>query len=184
MREKIKEIARRVGELRCLMDISPKDMSSRLGIDEQTYKSYEAAEKDMPASILIAIADELGVDSTVLLTGKEAKMHLFSVTRKGKGVQIDRRRQYGYEALSTEFFHKKADPFIVTVSPNTSEEQIKPAAHAGQEFNYILRGELKLMIHENEIYLSEGDSIYFDSSCPHRMQAMNGEEAVFLAIVM
>ncbi|AQQ08861.1 hypothetical protein L21SP3_00654 [Sedimentisphaera cyanobacteriorum] len=184
MREKIKQIARRVGELRCLLDISPGDMCSRLGIDEQTYQSYEAGEKDMPASILLAIADELGVDSSVLLTGKEAKMHLFSVTRKGKGVQIDRRKQYDYEALATEFLHKKADPFIVTVRPDAGEEQINPAAHAGQEFNYVLKGNVRLMIHDNEIHLSEGDSIYFDSSCPHSMQAMNGREAVFLAIVM
>ena len=184
MKEKIREIASRIRELREIMEISDGDIAGQLGIAIDDYKKYESGEKDIPASILLAIAQFLAVDSSVLLTGEEARMHLFSVTRKGKGVRVDRRKQYDYEALATAFIHKKSDPFIVTVSPDTPAESITPAMHAGQEFNYILEGKVLLNIHGNKITLDQGDSIYFDSSCPHSMQALDGKKAVFLAVVM
>ena len=43
---------------------------------------------------------------------------------------------------------------------------------------------LKFYIHNNEITLNEGDSIFFDSSHRHAMVALNDEKAKFLAIIM
>ena len=57
-------------------------------------------------------------------------------------------------------------------------------AHHGQEFNYMLEGQMKLCIGENELILNPGDSVYFDSAIPHGMQAMNGRVARFLAVVL
>ncbi|MFA7037527.1 MAG: cupin domain-containing protein, partial [Methanosarcina sp.] len=50
--------------------------------------------------------------------------------------------------------------------------------------NYVLEGSLKVYIHHNEIILNEGDSIYFDSNYQHAMEAMNGKNAKFLAVIM
>ena len=47
-----------------------------------------------------------------------------------------------------------------------------------------LRGTLKVYIHNNEIVLREGDSIYFDSNYEHAMEALGGEPAKFLAVIM
>src|SRR5579884_982574 len=40
-------------------------------------------------------------------------------------------------------------------------------SHAGEEFLYILRGELQISVEENEYRLEPGDSFYFESSSPH-----------------
>ena len=73
--------------------------------------------------------------------------------------------------------------FIVTVDP---KEDAIPSlnSHAGQEFNYILEGTVKIFIKDNEIILNEGDSIFFDATCEHAMIALNGEKAKFLAVIM
>ena len=73
---------------------------------------------------------------------------------------------------------------IVTVKPRIDEGKPHTNSHPGQEFNYLINGSLKIYIHDNEINLEEGDSIFFDSSYEHAMEALNGKKAKFLAIIL
>jgi quercetin dioxygenase-like cupin family protein len=182
MQEKIKEISSRVKELRGLSGISAEEIASSLDIALEEYNKYESGELDIPASILFEIAQLLGVDMTVLLTGEDPRMHIFTITRKDEGVSVERRKQYQYEGLAPNFIHKKAEPFVVTVKPQSNQDSI-PNSHPGQEFDYVLEGSLKVIIHDNEIILNEGDSIYFDSNYNHSMQAVGDKTAKFLAII-
>ena len=184
MKEKMREIALRISELRELSEIGADEMAQYLNIPIETYKQYEEGIHDIPASILYEIAHNLNVDMGLLLTGEETRMHIFAVTRKGKGVKVDRRKQYKYENLAEKFIHKKAEPFVVTVEPRTDDSKPSTNSHPGQEFNYVIEGSLKLYIHENEIILEEGDSVFFDSMYEHAMEALNNKTAKFLAIVM
>ncbi|MCD1295033.1 transcriptional regulator [Methanocella sp. CWC-04] len=184
MQEKIKEVAERVRELRDILNISLEDMSSYLRISPEKYLRYEKGEEDIPASILYEISHKLGVEMSILLTGEAPRMHYFTVTRKGQGVSVERRKQYKYQNLASNFINKKAEPFIVTVEPKPETSGIQTNSHPGQEFNYILEGSLKLIIKDNEFILEEGDSIYFDSGCEHAMVALGNKPARFLAIIM
>lgn len=184
MQEKIKEIASRIKELREISDISADEMAGRLNIDTGTYQIYEAGEADIPASILYGISSELKVDMSVLLKGEDPRMHVFTVTRKDKGISVERRKEYRYQSLAANFVHKKAEPFVVKVEPKPEGTKISMNSHPGQEFDFVLEGTLKVVIHSNEIVLEEGDSIFFDSNYPHGMAAVGGKSAKFLAIIM
>jgi quercetin dioxygenase-like cupin family protein len=184
MQEKIKEIASRVRELRELSEISSEKMADYLQVSKDTYEKYENGTEDIPASILFEIAHMLQVDMATLLTGEEPRMNIFTVTRDGKGVNVERRKQYKYQNLAEKFIHKKAEFFIVTVEPKPEGTKPDTNSHPGQEFNYVLEGSLKVYIHNNEIILNEEDSIYFDSNYQHAMKAMNGKPAKFLAVIM
>ncbi|MCK9152088.1 helix-turn-helix domain-containing protein [Methanobacterium alcaliphilum] len=184
MQEKTKEIGSRVMELRELSEINPEEMADYLKIPVDTYYKYESGEEDIPASILYEISHKFKVDMGLLLTGEETRMHIFSVTRKEKGVAVERRKQYKYENLSERFIHKKSEPFIVTVEPREDGKKPSTNSHPGQEFNYVLEGRMKIYIHHHEIVLNEGDSIFFDSNYKHAMEALDNKPAKFLAIVM
>jgi transcriptional regulator with XRE-family HTH domain len=184
MKEKMKEIAQRVSELREISEVGLNEMANHLNLAVDTYKGYEEGKNDIPASVLYEIAQKLNVDMGLLLTGEETRMHIFTVTRKGKGVRVERRKQYKYENLAEKFIHKKAEPFIVTVQPRNEKSKPSTNSHPGQEFNYVIKGSLKIYIHDNEIVLEKGDSIFFDSSYKHAMEALNGEKAKFLAIIL
>jgi transcriptional regulator with XRE-family HTH domain len=183
MKEKMKEIALRVKELRKLSNISVNEMEERLQIPQSQYRKYEIGTMDIPASILFEIAQILEVDMGLLLTGEETRMHIFTVTRNGKGIELERRKQYKYENLAEKFIHKKAEPFVVTVEPKIGDIP-STNSHPGQEFDYVLDGVLKIYIHENVIILNKGDSVFFDSSYEHAMEALEDQPAKFLAIVM
>jgi quercetin dioxygenase-like cupin family protein len=110
-------------------------------------------------------------------------MHGYSLSRKGQGTRVERRKEYKYRALNESFIHKKASPFIVTVDPPAGEEQVPVYHHEGQEFNMILEGNMLVLINGRELILEEGDSLWFDSGLPHGMKALGGKPATFLAII-
>ena len=65
----LKEIAGRIKELREILEMSDKEVADAVGIELDQYIRYENGEDDIPVSILYGIADALGTDTTVLLTG-------------------------------------------------------------------------------------------------------------------
>ena len=187
MKETLEEIGTRLRELRELNRVSPEEMAEHLNVAVDTYNCYEDGMLDIPASILIGIARRLNVDTGLLLTGEESKMSIFAITRKGEGVEVERRKQYHYQSLARKFANKKAEPFIVTIDPK-KESQSHPVhslySHPGQEFEYVLEGTLKITINENEVILNEGDSIFFDLTYDHVMEALSDKPVKLLAVVM
>lgn len=182
MKERLEEIGSRLRELRELSKVTADEMAEYLKVPVATYECYEDGKMDIPASMLIGIARKFDVDMGLLLTGQEPKMNVFTVTRKGLGVEVERRKQYRYQSLAGKFAHKKAEPFIVTIEPR--REKPSEYSHPGQEFDYVLEGTLRIRIHENEVVLNEGDSIFFDSSYKHALEALNELPVRILAVVM
>jgi DNA-binding transcriptional MerR regulator/uncharacterized RmlC-like cupin family protein len=59
------------------------------------------------------------------------------------------------------------EPHLFRVKPNGGSGE--SYAHEGEEFLHILRGEFEIWLSNNEHYrLKTGDSLYFESSTPHR----------------
>ncbi len=183
MPEEIKQISARIRELREIYGISPEALAKELNIPEETYEDYESGNVDIPVSFLYLIANRFNVELTDILTGEGPKLRTYCLVRKGKGVSVERRKEYKYQSLAYNFVNKKAEPFLVTVDPDTGNNGISYNSHPGQEFNYVLEGRLRIIIDGRELVLNEGDSLYFDSSLKHGMQALDGKPAKFLAVI-
>lgn len=182
MSEQLQEIAARITDLREISGLAIEVLAAEFGISEETYRAYESGTADIPVSFLYKFAWKFGVDLTEILTGESPKLHTYSLVREGKGVSMERRTQYKYQNLAYNFIHKKAEPFMVTVEPDDNTE-VHFNTHPGQEFNYVLEGRLKVFIDGHEVILNQGDSLFFDSGCPHGMKAMDNKTAKFLAII-
>lgn len=184
MNKEIKEIAVRLKELRTIEDVSVESLAKDLGITPETYAKYEAGETDIPVSVLYSVAAKFNVELTALLTGEEPRLSVYSLTRKGKGISIERRKEYDYKDLAHNFKHKLAEFFLVTAAPKNAEHPVKCYAHQGHETMYVLEGRILLNINDREVVLEEGDFIYFDSSAPHGLLALDGKPAKFLASIL
>ncbi len=183
MTEQLKDIGRRLSDLRSIMDFTPEAFAERLGVSAQELASYEAGGRDFSFSFLHNAAQILGVDVIDLITGESPRLSTCCVVRKGQGLAIDRRAAYSYKHLAFTFRDKRAEPFLVTVEPKAEE---RPALHShdGQEFNLMLSGSMTFYIGEISYVLNEGDSVYFNSAVPHAMKALGNAPATFLAVVM
>jgi mannose-6-phosphate isomerase-like protein (cupin superfamily) len=184
MNEQIRQIAQRIRGLREIAQLSVKDCAQGLGVDVETYCSYESGQADIPASFLYQVAGRFHVELSSLLTGEEPRLRVYAVTRAGRGVTVDRRKDYGYQSLAFNFIDKKMEPFLITVEPRPDSERIPLNTHPGQEFNYVLEGALKVVVEGHEVLLTPGDSIYFDARHGHGMKAVGEEPARFLAVIL
>lgn len=182
MKQKIKEIATRIKDIRSSKSLSIEQVATDLGITRYEYEDYEAGEHDIPISILLGIAHTLQVDVNIFLTGHEPTKSTYDVTRKGSGVSVERQAQYKYQALAGEFKGKSLEPFIITV--DADDEQVKLSKHEGQEFLFVVEGTVKVYIGEEIIHLSEGDSIYYNSQIQHAVTTDTNKRARCLAILI
>ncbi|MCX6239915.1 MAG: cupin domain-containing protein [Bacteroidia bacterium] len=183
MDEQIKQIADRLCGMREVLEISPDAAAATCAITKEQYLNFESGEVDIPVSILHRMSQKYNFDITALLTGEEPHMHSYTLTRKDKGIGVDRRKDYKYQALAGNFQNRKADPFVVVVDPKV-DTTVSFNSHPGQEFNFMIEGKLKIFIGSKEMILEPGDSIYFDSGLPHGMLALENESAKFLAIIL
>jgi transcriptional regulator with XRE-family HTH domain len=184
MNEQIKQIAERIREIREISGISAETMADKLGVPGEKYMQYEDGETDIPVGMIFNISELFNLELSVLLGSDNPKLRIYGIVRNGKGFKLERRKQYRYESLAFNFMHKKAEPFMVTIDPNSENTALEFNSHPGQEFNYVIKGTMMSIIDGHEIILNEGDSIYFDSGYNHAMKAMNNEQVKFLAIVM
>ncbi|MDR0403630.1 MAG: cupin domain-containing protein [Treponema sp.] len=173
-------IPERIRELREVEEISVIDMARDIGTSAEDYAKYESGELDIPISILYKIALCLGVDATVLLTGEDPRMDTASVCRNGQGVRIERYPGYEFSSLAYNFRGRTLEPLLVYL--DSSKPPAPPVSHAGQEFNYVIEGSVKVTVNKREYILDAGDSIYFDATLPHG-QSAEGTFARFLTII-
>ena len=184
MDEQIKQIGERVRGLRDALDLSIEEMAADCQLDLKQYQQIESGESDISVSTLQRIAHRFDIPLDVLMFGEEPKMSSYFLTRKGTGISVERTKAYKYESLASGFRNRKADPFIVTVEPKPDDTPMYYNTQSGQAFNLVITGRLLLSLNGKELVLNPGDSLYFNSSLPHGMKALDGKTVKFLAIVM
>lgn len=185
MKEKILEIAERIRALRDIIGISIEEMASVTGVSVEDYKAYENAERDFSFTFLYNAAKKFGVDIVELVTGEGPKLSSYCIVRKDEGMPIVRRGGFDYQNMAYLFKGRVAEPFVVHMPYDevSAKSPLLLNYHEGQEFDYILKGKLRMRIDNSEFILNEGDAVYYDSGHGHGMVAIEGE-CVMLSIVM
>ncbi len=180
------DIAKRIRELREIMGWTAAEMAEKTEVSEQQYVIYEGGDVDIPFSFIHKCSLAFDVEMTELLEGKSANLSSYTVTRAGKGQQTAKEDGIDIKNLAPKFRDKIAEPYYVRYEYSAAQQNkpIHLAKHSGQEFDFILSGSLKVQIGEHTEILHEGDSIYYDSSTPHGMIAIDGRDCVFCAVVL
>ncbi len=96
------------------------------------------------------------------------------IVRKGerKKIQLPNSK-ITYELLCPNL-KKAMEVLYITIEPGECSTEDK-IAHEGEECGIVLKGSLKVKWGNKEYLLNEGDSIYLDSTTPHRY-VNNGDE--------
>jgi quercetin dioxygenase-like cupin family protein len=72
------------------------------------------------------------------------------------------------------------EPFLVTLYPT---ESLEPSTHEGQEFLYVLEGEIVVELEGKDHRLGPGDAIYYDSIDTHLVRAGGDQPAKIVAVL-
>ena len=183
MADKIKQIAGRIRELREIHGLSVEEMARRTDLSVEEYLQCEAGNRNMSVAFLYRCVLIFGVDFGDLLEGHSPKLRSYALTRRGDGQRIEEAHNMVGFNLAAGFRNRIALPLYMELKYQPGEEKIELVTHEGQECDIVISGRMKIRIGGNEEILNPGDCIYFDSSTPHGMAAVDGD-CSFYAIVL
>ena len=183
---KLLEIAVRIKEMREIIGYSVEEMAQKTEVTQEQYLIFEQGKEDLPFSFIHKCALAFDVEITDLLKGHSAHLSSYTVTRKGKGQQTVDEDGIQIQNLAPRFRSKIAEPYWVKYEYSADQQNrpIHTTTHSGQEFDLVISGSLKVQVGNNTEILHEGDSIYYDSGTPHGMIAVDGQDCLFLAVVL
>ncbi len=184
--EKLLEVASRIREMREIFGLSEREMAEKTEVTIGEYRLYESGKLDFPFTFIHKCSLVFGIGMSDLLEGKSAHLSSYTIVRKGQGQQTAKEDGIEIQNLAPNFRKKIAEPYWVhyEYSEELQDQPIHTTKHSGQEFDFVMSGRLKIQIGDNIEYLSEGDSIYYNSSTPHGMIAVDGRDCYFVAVVL
>ncbi len=180
------DVALRIREMREIVGFSTYEMAEKTEISEGRYIEYESGTVDLPFTFMHKCAKVFGLELSELLEGRSAKLTGYTVTRKGKGMVTASEEGITIQDMAAMFRQKIATPYWVTYqySQELQDQPIHTTTHDGQEFDLVIKGAMRIKVGEHEEVLREGDSIFYKSSTPHGMIAIDGQDCVFLSMIM
>ncbi len=183
---KISEVATRIKELRHISGISKETMAKLTGVSKEEYAACEEGMHDLSFAFIYRCALAFKVGVTDIIEGVSSTLKSHVVTRCGEGTKIDEAHGMTYYNLASAFKGRVSEPLYVECKydPEAEQKDIELATHTGQELDIVLKGALKVQIGSHTEILHQGDTIYYDSSTPHGMIAVEGQDAEFYAIVL
>ena len=183
---KLQEIAGRIKGLREMSGVTQQEMAQKTGVSYEEYIACEMGKADLNFAFIYRCALVLGVDVTDIIEGNSPKLSSYTVTRQGEGQRIEQAHGMEYFNLAPYFKKRIAEPLYVRAEYKEEDQykDLELTTHSGQECDIVLKGHLKVQIGEHTEILHAGDTIYYDSSAPHGMAAVNGEDCIFYAIVL
>ena len=176
-----KTIGANIRRIRLRIKQTLADTSKKASLTKSALSKIETGQISPPISTLIRIAKAIKVPVVELFVD-EQQQPPYVLTQKDKGHILTRdgsKFGYSYEALALGKRDKYVEPFVLTVSPDDLPGQFH---HSGQEFIYMLSGCLEITVCKEIIKLRVGDSLYFDSSHVHKLQALGKCKARFICV--
>ena len=180
-------VGEKIKELREKKTLSLKDLSDLTGFSTALLSQMENHLVSPSLGTIIKLAKALGVRVGDFLG--ETQGEPFSIVRKDERKKVSRfaskdgvKYGYSYESLGFEKKDRHMEPFIVTLEPATIKSA-KTSVHEGEEFIFVLEGEMEVILENHTDVLYPGDSIYYDSTIPHRVQCHQDKIAKILAVL-
>jgi transcriptional regulator with XRE-family HTH domain len=181
----------RVGEkvkvLREEKSLSLKELADLTGFSTALLSQIENHLVSPSLGMMIKLAKALGIRVGDFLGETEGEP--FAIVRKEERKTVSRfaskegvRYGYSYESLGFEKKDRHMEPFIVTLEPATIKTY-KTSVHDGEEFIFVLEGEMEVILGPHIDVLYPGDSIYYDSNIPHRVQCHQERVTRILAVL-
>jgi transcriptional regulator with XRE-family HTH domain len=170
----------RIRKIRKRQGRTIQELADACGFTRSLLSQIETGKTTPPIATLTRIAHALGVPVSALLgeTMQATTVHTprkvmdqadFILTDKG----------YSFFAIAAERSEKMMQPLLFEAK--RGEVVPKSLSHSGEEFIYVLQGEMRYRVGSVEYLLKTGDSLYFDSEEEHDLEPVS-DSVRYLAV--
>jgi transcriptional regulator with XRE-family HTH domain len=179
--------SRAIRQARIAQGLSLRALSARAGLPYSTLSKLENGKMGLTYDKLIRLAQALNIDVKELVVEPDAPpppvaVGRRSITRAGQELDAEsEKHRHHYPAA--DLLGKMMIPIVIDVQARSVEELGGLVRHSGEEYLYVLRGNMEL---HSDLYaplaLGPGDSVYFDSGMAHGYVRTSGEPCTVLAV--
>ncbi|MBO1114345.1 helix-turn-helix domain-containing protein [Bordetella petrii] len=175
-------LAQRLRDLRRARDWTLKQAAQATGVAASTLSKIENGLLSPTYDNLLKIAAGLELDVAELFMPPQDHMGTGrrSINQLGEGRSYET-PYYDHRLLCNALSHKRMMPFYTRVKARSFGEFHDWSRHRGEEFVYVLSGEIEL---HTEFYqparLAAGESFYIDSRMGHRVISLSQDDAMVL----
>ncbi len=183
-------VGSKIKSLRETKNLSIEEIAERSGLSVEQINSIENDVNLPSLGPLIKIARALGVRLGTFMDDNDALGPI--VTRaadreKDSSISFsndatDARKHMEYHPLAQQKAGRHMEPFVIDINPEESPN-FQLSAHEGEEFIYVMQGEIELVYGKETYHLNQGDTIYYDSIVKHHLHGAPGKSAKILAVV-
>lgn len=170
-------------------NMSVAELAERSSCAAALVEALEAGKLVPSLSPLMKLARALGVRLGTFLDDAQAEGPLVvragereSVVHFSGNVPSTDKPALDFFSLGRNKADRHMEPFVIDVHPPQYGDR-PLSSHEGEEFLYVLSGELEIFYGKQTINLQPGDSIYLDSVVPHDVHSAPGKETKILAVV-
>jgi len=181
------KVGERIRTLREQKGLSLQETADRAGYSSALLSQIENHLISPPLGAMIKLAKALEVKVGAFFG--EDPQEPFTIVRKNERKMTSRFASkegvsygYSYESLGFDKKDRHMEPFLVTLEPTMIKSE-KLSSHEGEEFIFILEGEMEAILGGHKDVLYPGDCIYYDSSIPHKVQCHGETPAKILAVI-
>ena len=175
------DIGARIKYIRKQQNRTQDDIANRCNFTKSLLSKIENGKTMPPISTLIKIADTLGVDIADLLSTKQEAATIFTSAEHpsdpAKLIATD--KGYSFFAFAAGRSDKAMQPYLFTATKG--DVKTSRFSHSGEEFIYVLEGEMRYRIGSVEYTMLPGDSVYFNGLEEHSFSPIS-EQVKYLAI--
>lgn len=157
-------------------------LAQSTGLTKSYLSKVERGLSTPSIAVALKIARALNTDVSQLFSDSVDSTAM-AIERSGERAEVSPEVSAGpavYDAIATQMIRKTMQPFVVhpTTEPGSDFMQ-----HPGEEFIFVQSGAVEVNIPNQVVILHKGDSLYFDSSTPHRGRSISERRAVLLVVV-
>lgn len=180
------EFGRRLRHLRQSRKLTLTEVAELTGLAVSTISKVERGLMALTYDRLMQLAAGLEMELPALFgrEGESFQRESLAVARLGD-FQLQETGTYSYEILFPEVWHKAMTPMTGTVRAHSRSEFDTLIRHPGQEFVFVLSGELTIHTEKHpSVTIGAGESVYLDSGMGHIYTSTGKEDARILVVCL
>lgn len=146
------------------------ELAQHTGQSPESIQQVETNEIVPSVSFLLRLSKALNVDPGTFLRDEEKT----AIKDRRAQAFIKRTKNYYYQTLTPGAENEHLRGFMITIEPNQAH---KPVAykHEGEEFIYVMEGDLELSLENKKNHLKPGESMHFNSEVPHKLKSLGNQ---------
>ncbi|MBF0233722.1 MAG: helix-turn-helix transcriptional regulator [Desulfamplus sp.] len=175
-KDELVPIGIKIKQIRLEKNLSIDFIANETGLSLEFIEKVESGKKRPPVGTLLQISRALGVDSGFLLKEQE------ETTEERIKAYAKRTDNYAYTPLTSGAENKHLKAFRITVEAGKSHKGVG-FQHEGEEFSYVLNGEVEITVGEHVNRLKTGESLHFNSGIKHDLKNVGDTDAELIVVV-